>query len=273
MYHAGIAGSSAGRYTEYRMYNKSGPEAVAWLITTGLLVMGGVVLVTLIILIVAYRIEKKHLFSMRSAIAEGWRGMAKNFWFFAGLIILTGVISAAPSVWQIPFRRPGGWITAAWLGGGFITQLLSWIISLLLSVAFLKIAFSVLDGKRPTYRLLLSGVSDGKLFLNYLLGTILYGVVTFFGTVLFIVPGIIWGIKYQFIPYFIIDRGMDPAAAFGASAEATAGAKLDLLLFGLLLGLINFAGLVALVFGLFATVPVVMLAHAGVYRALARRVK
>ncbi len=49
------------------------------------------------------------------------------------------------------------------------------------------------------------------------------------------------------------------------------GAKWDLFLFGLLLGLINFVGALVFLIGLFATIPTTMVAYAYVYRHLAGR--
>ena len=83
-----------------------------------------------------------------------------------------------------------------------------------------------------------------------------------------IVPGIIWAIKFQFFSYFIVDKEVGPIEALKKSAAITKGAKWDLFVFGALLGLINLAGALCVVVGLFATIPTTMVAIAFIYRKL-----
>ena len=61
---------------------------------------------------------------------------------------------------------------------------------------------------------------------------------------------------------------MGPIEALKASSRATMGSKWDLFLFGLLLGLMNFAGVLLFLVGLFVTIPISMVACAYVYRRL-----
>ena len=93
--------------------------------------------------------------------------------------------------------------------------------------------------------------------------------IMFCGFLLLIIPGIIWAIGFQLAPYFVVDKGMDPLEALKKSWAATRGAKWNLFLFGLLLGLINMLGFLALMVGLLFTLPLSMVAMAYVYRKLA----
>lgn len=78
-------------------------------------------------------------------------------------------------------------------------------------------------------------------------------------------------IKLQFYSYFIVDKNAGPIEALKKSWAITRGVKWDLFLFGLLLGLITLAGLLALVVGLFVAIPVGLLANTYVYRKLLAR--
>jgi uncharacterized membrane protein len=73
----------------------------------------------------------------------------------------------------------------------------------------------------------------------------------------------------MFFSYFVVDQELGPIEALKRSAEITQGVKGDLFLLGLALGGINLLGAVALLIGLFATIPTAMLATAFVYRRLA----
>ena len=88
------------------------------------------------------------------------------------------------------------------------------------------------------------------------------------GLILFIVPGIIIGIKLQFASYLVVDKNMGVVDALNKSSEMTKGIKMNLFLFGILLFLINVLGFLALIVGLLVTIPLSMVATAYVYRKL-----
>jgi len=88
------------------------------------------------------------------------------------------------------------------------------------------------------------------------------------GTILLIVPGVIWAVKFQFFSYFIIDKGLGPIEALKKSSAITKGVKWNLLGFDLLIGGIALLGVLALLIGLLAAIPTAMIAMAFVYRKL-----
>jgi len=91
---------------------------------------------------------------------------------------------------------------------------------------------------------------------------------TFLGTLLLIVPGIILGIKFMFFSYFIVDKNAGIIESLEKSAELTKGSKTNIFLLALLLWLINAAGALCLGIGLIITMPLSMTAVAYVYRKL-----
>ncbi|PIY16553.1 MAG: hypothetical protein COZ15_05435, partial [Elusimicrobia bacterium CG_4_10_14_3_um_filter_49_12_50_7] len=97
---------------------------------------------------------------------------------------------------------------------------------------------------------------------------LLYGIMTFLGTLLLIVPGIILGIKFMFFSYFIVDKNAGIIESLEKSAELTKGSKTNIFLLALLLWLINAAGALCLGIGLIITMPLSMTAVAYVYRKL-----
>lgn len=104
--------------------------------------------------------------------------------------------------------------------------------------------------------------------LKYLAGAILYGLIILGGMILFIVPAIIWGIKFQFFGHFIIDQGAGPIKALQRSARITKDVKWNLLLFGVLLIGMNLLGMLVLLIGMTVTCPISIVATAFVYRKL-----
>ena len=85
---------------------------------------------------------------------------------------------------------------------------------------------------------------------------------------LLIIPGIIWAVKYQYCLYFVVDKRLGPIDALKASARTTQTIKLKLFGFVILCSLINMAGMICLLLGIFVTYPVVLVASALVYRHL-----
>lgn len=223
------------------------------------------------------------LFSISEAIKIGWQGMKTNFWKWAGVLAVGGAVLLLPGAIEYlitgltsgfePRSQREVSSTAVLFFGTWVTlvaNIISWLLQTIITIGFITMALKAVDGKPPSFRDFKSNV--GKL-LEMLAVNVLYGLIVFAGILLLIIPGIIWGIKYQFAPYFVIDRGLGPIEALKASAAATAGEKLNLLAFSIVAGMINFAGALALLFGLFATMPTTMIALAYVYRKLADRPK
>lgn len=110
--------------------------------------------------------------------------------------------------------------------------------------------------------------SQFKLLLPYLGANILYGLIVFGGLLLFIVPGIIWMIRYFYFSYFMVDQGLRPMAALKKSAQITHGQIWNLLLFTVLQLLIVYLGVLALGVGLLVTIPIAFMAEVYIYQFL-----
>ncbi len=110
-------------------------------------------------------------------------------------------------------------------------------------------------------------------FLAYIWGLFKVGLIAAFGFLLLIVPGVIWALKYSMVQYLIIDKKIDSREALTLSAKMTKGVK-GKLFWIMLLGFgINLLGLIALVLGLFITIPVTYIANLLVYQYLLEKVR
>jgi uncharacterized membrane protein len=197
-------------------------------------------------------------FTPGEAIKTGWETMKKNFWFFVGLLIVSGLVEVIPTSIANIFKSRMFVLY-------FILIIAAWVIQAIVKMGLIKITLDVLDkGKGEMGDLF----SRADRFINFILGAILYALIVIGGLILLIVPGIIWAIKYQYFSYLIVDKNMKPMEAIRKSGEITMGNKGNLFVLGLLLCLINLAGLLCLLIGLFATVPLTMVATAYVYRKL-----
>ena len=186
-------------------------------------------------------------FRIDDVLSFGWEVMKRNFGFFAGLLAVAFGIQMVLSM--IPV-----------IGG-----LASNVFSIVFSIGFIRIALGFCDQQKLPFGTLFNGWDR---FWCYLGGGILYALIIFGGMLLLIIPGIIFSVMFQFVYYFVVEHHLGPVDALKASAMTTKGVRLKLFGFGLLLGLINVAGLLCLLVGVFVTMPTIMVAGALTYRHL-----
>ncbi len=108
------------------------------------------------------------------------------------------------------------------------------------------------------------------LFWRFLGASLLYGMVTSFGFLLFIIPGIYFVLKYQFYGYLIVEKNLGIREAFEESARMTKGIKWRLIWFSLVMVGINILGAFFFVIGLAVSIPVTSLAYVYLYRVLSK---
>ena len=81
-------------------------------------------------------------------------------------------------------------------------------------------------------------------------------------------PGIIWSLKYAFVRYFIVDKGLSIKEAFLESSKITSGSKWNIFWLSILIAIINILGALAFGVGLLLSIPITIMAYAYVYRKL-----
>lgn len=197
-------------------------------------------------------------FSNKEAISFGWNAMKNNLGFFVLTFIIVFGIYLILGFLEIALKKHSA-------SASFIILLLRVFINTVIGMGFIKIALKLTDNMKVEVGDLFSSI---HLFFKYLIGTLLVTIIVLIGIILLIVPGIIFALKYQYVPYLIIDKGLGPIEAFKKSGTITFGAKNDLFVLWFVLGLMNIAGLLCLIIGLFATIPTTMIAMAYVYRKL-----
>ena len=198
-------------------------------------------------------------FSIEESIRFGWNRMKDNLGFFiVYLIILFSV--------EFFFGGFAGLFEDSLPLLSFFFNVGSWIVSMISALFAVKIGLRLYDkNKTGSYDFL---SFSSSLFFKFLLGYVLYTILIIVGFILLIVPGIYLAVKYQFVPYLIIDKGMDPIEAFKESGKMTDGSKWDLLLLLIVLGMIVIIGFLAFIVGSFVAIPIVMVAEAYVYKKL-----
>lgn len=127
---------------------------------------------------------------------------------------------------------------------------------------------SVVRGKKVTIE---TFTSTAPKILKYVLAQILLGLIVVVGLLLFIVPGVIFAIKFMFTPYLVIDKGLGPIEALKASEKITTGRKWDMMGYMMAAAVLAYSGILALFVGLIVTIPVATLSYAVLYNTLVKK--
>jgi uncharacterized membrane protein len=107
-----------------------------------------------------------------------------------------------------------------------------------------------------------------QFFLPSLIASLLIGLFTFFGTLAFIIPGLVIAAMYKFTYLFIVDKRMDFWEAMRASHAVVKNDYFGFTLFLILAFLVNVVGALCLFVGLLVTIPMTFAAITIAYREL-----
>lgn len=199
-------------------------------------------------------------FFISALVDEAWRIFRNSWTTLLMYFFLVGVLMVVP-----------GLILSSLVKGTFLAPIIllgMMLWNIVLGMGFMNVILKVTRDEDVA----MADLWEKKhLVVKYFLGVLLYILIVFGGFILLVVPGIIWSIKYMFIPYLIIDKGMGPMEAMRTSAKMTDGIKWDIFGASYVFGIIAQLGLLALIVGIFVTIPVAMIGQYLIYqRALTR---
>ena len=201
--------------------------------------------------------EKKFL--KKEAINFGWEIAKANIGFFVLFLLVVWVANMI-------FSAPSGYYWGKFYIWTPFLSILSWVVSIFISMAYIRVSLRFTRGETAEFEDL--WMSYPK-FLEFLVGSILYGLLVFAGILLLIIPGIYWAVRYQFFGYCILDRDVGPVEAMKMSGRITRGSWWNLFWLGILQFLVVLLGAIACLVGLFWAIPTAMVAHAYAYVKLA----
>ncbi len=180
--------------------------------------------------------EKKE-FSIKEAIRFGWDRMRENLAFFIVLLIVIFLVNIFFETFADLFQERLPLFSLLFSLGSFL-------VSFLVNFVLIRVALNICDAIPLKVHELFQFTLPQ--FLRFILGNILYMLLVCAGFLLLIVPGLIWMIKYQYVPYLIVDKDSPIGQAFSESGRITSGVKWPLFWFVIVIVLINIAGLLVL---------------------------
>jgi uncharacterized membrane protein len=209
--------------------------------------------------------EKKG-FSVGEVIKFGWETFKKHVGFFIGLLIIAFAVQIIPhyfsGYFQERYEHETETIFAVF---SVILAIVGFVLSFLVSMGFIKVGLRLTNNEKPKISDLFTTFPK---IIKYFVSYLIYSIIVFVGFVLLVFPAIIWGTRYSLYGYFIIDKGAGPIEALKLSAKATMGAKWDIFGFWVVAFFIALAGVLCLIVGSFAAIPIIVVASAYVYRKL-----
>jgi uncharacterized membrane protein len=228
-------------------------------------------------------------FSIDEAIQYGWNTMKENIGFFIVILIIVAVVQMVPSFIVESIKTTMPVLT-------LVISFLSMLVNMVMGIGLIRIVLKLHDTRNADVGDLFA--CGPSVFFKYLAGSFFYILIIIGVVVMLVVPefvaiykggkehivlvgllaalAVVAGaviltwlmLMLQFYGYLIVDQNLGPMAALTKSAAITRGAKGQLLLLWLILGLINLAGVLACFVGLFATIPLTTMATVFVYRKL-----
>lgn len=197
-------------------------------------------------------------FSIGESLQYGWESVKDHTAILIGATAI--LILASLSLGAISDIIPADAIVL-----GILVAVAVYLIQSVLTLGYTYLGLNIYHGERASYQDLIEPI--GKVW-SYVGASILYGIIVTVGLLLFIVPGIYWGVKFAFYTYPILEEDAGPIEALKRSSDITDDAKWQLLGFWIVVGILNFIGLLALGIGILVTGPVTLLATISVYYIL-----
>jgi len=202
---------------------------------------------------------KKKTFSIKEALSFGWDTFRADLWFFLALMfglfavfsILGALQSAAKGMHPLVFA---------------LINVASLIVNILAGMGLIRVVLGFIHQKKPSIREAFSFSTET--FFPYVIGSFLYALIVIAGMILLFIPGIVWGLKYQFFGYFLLDKKCEPKEALKRSAQITKGVKKKLFGFLIVLSILNIIGALLFGIGLLITIPVTLLSVGFIYNTL-----
>jgi len=156
-------------------------------------------------------------------------------------------------------------LSAGWRFG--LIGLFVFLVSCILFVGYTKIFLNLYDQKPVSVGMLFQ---YWRLVPKYFIASLIFLAIVCFGLMLFIIPGLIWALRFMFFNYFIIDKNAGIIESLRSSYNLTRGYTVELIA---LLGLVMFMGsLFKLSFiGGLILMPVGSFAFVHVYRNLLKK--
>lgn len=229
-----------------------------------LMLVGLLFLVLLVVNILIVFLYNSKNFSRKELKENTMPIMKAHGWFLVGVTILQELLVNIPSIVTGTLQASVG-LPENEPVSTLLNIAVSLVLGTFLSAGLVRIYLNIAETGSAR---LADLFSQGSVTLRYLGGSILYSIMVFGGMLLFIVPGVIWSLKYAFWSFYIVDKRVGVMEALHLSSQATYGHKRQLLWLYAFVFALNILGACIFLIGLLVTMPATFLILTYVYRKL-----
>lgn len=198
-------------------------------------------------------------FSIKEPLRFAWHTFKQQWLLLAGIALFYIAVSAVTNAVATTVQQEGYAVVST------LISIIGAVFNALLTLGFYFVALQFSRHEKGRFADLFS---QWKLLGTYLVASILYGLLLVAGFLLLVFPAFIWGVKFQFYDFFILDKHAGAIAALKQSSQLTNGVKWSLFGFDLILLLIVVIGSALFGIGLLVALPVVFIAQAVAYQQL-----
>jgi len=208
------------------------------------------------------------MFQIGDVLGKGWEGFKTNAAVLIAAMMLAGFIMSAI---LIPLQ-----IATRVAQGNFEVVMVILLLQMIAQVAlgaffnlgFIIIYLKVARGEKPEIKDLFAGKSR---IVPAILVSLLIGFGVMIGSILLIIPGIIFALMTVFALYFVMDKNMGVMESIRASIDATRGSKMNLFLFGIVAWFLCVAAIIPCGLGLIIVGPWLGVTAAVIYETLTKK--
>lgn len=202
--------------------------------------------------------DRPHI-SIQDALKKGWDLTQANASVLVWIILTAFVFLFGPPILVSVLRQMDRQLVASFV------NILGVVVTTIISIGLIRITLDLHDKQKVEFDDLYSG---GRHFINYFITSFGVSIISVLGMFLLIVPGIIWGIRFQYATTLVVDEGLQPIEALQKSWQITKGHTWKLFLFAAVTTLMSVVGLLLVGIGFLVIWPVILLANISIYRKL-----
>lgn len=205
----------------------------------------------------------KYAFSIKDALNFGYIKFKQHTSVLIALMVVLFVISAILNGFM---KMTEDYAPVA--SGMF--KIVALVVQLVSAMGIVRISLSIYKESKIKF---MDIVSETHRFLDYTVAYFIFFLLSVFGLLLLIFPGVIWICTYLFYGYVLIDENQKPIASLKKSKELTKNNRLQIFYFLLALLGINIAGALLLGIGLLVSIPISFISMGYVYNKLKDQMK
>jgi uncharacterized membrane protein len=195
-------------------------------------------------------------FTISDTVTYSWNATLRNF----GPLMLVSLVVFVGNALAILIGEANGTV-----GLDLAFNLIAVLVDLLLVLGLIRASLDVVQGRRPSVGEVFRPEGVGP----YLVASIFYLVGVYLGLVVLVLPGVVFGVIFQFYGYVVAEHpDVSAMTALRRSAEITKGTRLRLVGLAGVLFLVNVTGALVCVVGLVVTYAITAIAIAYTYRIL-----